>query len=240
MADHYTHLPHVWKYRPDCANYESFDFGFIDPTTCLDTQVVPHARPDGLPCPLGGRWVVWREYYVAGKTINAHIDNWKMRENPEGFSVLCGYADVNPGCTEEIGRLWCPVVSDPEAKKDFERAVSELQRLLQPVECFGPHLLFDPSCVNTIYEFKNYKYPKKRDPSENTNEGKPQNRDDHCIDPLRYQAMNLRVFGGGEHLSDLMGPDSVRRAGMPSDEREVDDEDLKPFFADSTFAGMRF
>jgi hypothetical protein len=155
MSELYEELPSVYRYDPNSPNYEFFDFGFTDPWVCLDVQ---HVQCDVVrtaeqgECPYG-KWFIWREYYLAGYTPEYHVANLKARRNPEGFRIDCGFADsAGAGDIFVLQSKWCPIEADPAAKQDYRRGFQEIQTLLEPIECTGPHLLFDPSCINCIRE----------------------------------------------------------------------------------------
>lgn len=210
MSDLYEELPEVYRYDPDAPNYEAFDFGFSDPWVCLDVQRVPCdiVRSDemkeeyGEECPFD-KWFVWREYYMAGFTPEHHVDNLKARKNPLGFRVSMGFGDsAGPGDISVIRSRWCPIVAEPEAKQDFRQAFSIIQSLLEPISCVGPHLMFDPRCVNCIRELGLYKEPSKRDPEASIT-GKPESKHDHVPDALRYLFMHIFVLQTMQSLQSV-------------------------------------
>jgi hypothetical protein len=211
MSGEWDSQPLVWQYKPEFPNYNCFDFAFESPWVALDVQMLicekVVKKVDETEGPCGSRvFVVWREYYQRHKTVGGHIINLKARKNPPGYSIQCGFGDCeSPGDVAELGRQWCPMMALPEAKQDFKRAVGEVQALLKPAACPGPHFYIDPSCENTIWEFENYAWPKQTDAEVTINEGKPPKKIDHAVDAIRYLVMHIMVLGMQYHLDEVYG-----------------------------------
>ena len=119
------------------------------------------------------------------------------------------------GCVQKIvimrirvvGRVvWCILewVDDwhtPEGEPVYERK-------------FG--LWVDPSCVNTIWEFQNYRVATPGvktvgDPME-----KPTKKDDHAMDALRYGIMHLYELGAGIRFSKVNPVGRMRTPDIPA------------------------
>jgi hypothetical protein len=92
---------------------------------------------------------------------------------------------------------------DPDAKKDVTGGIQVVKKFLKD-KTGTPHLFVDRSCVNTIWEFQNYRF-KQTTKGEENNPDAPKKWADHSLDAIRYGLMHLFGLGGAYHLSDVMG-----------------------------------
>jgi hypothetical protein len=179
-----------YEYQSLRDDFCAFDFGFTDPFVCLDVQRDAFQN-----------LYIWREYYVAGKTVGDHISTLRARFRPEGYAPV-GFADAaEPGAIEDIAVNLMPCYGD-SAAKDILTGINEVQGMLKGMDG-KPHIFIDRSCVQTIREFGNYKWAKPHTDDKNSN-NIPGQRHNHSMDALRYLVMHLNVLGGGSKLSEVM------------------------------------
>lgn len=165
--DDEKHIIDEYEYKPEWDNYLWMDFGFTNPFVALDVQVSPS---DDI--------YIWREHYISKVPIHKHARDLRMRMHPEGYDIRCGFGDAaDPEAVEVLSELLCPVTAEPESK-DWARGVAEVKRFLIG-EDDAPHLYVHRSCVNTIWEFQNYRMPENKD-QENSQE-KARKWADHCL-----------------------------------------------------------
>lgn len=201
--DELVHIKPI-TYNPAISNYNFWDWGFVNPLAMLDVQVDAF---DNI--------YIWREHYQASLRLEDHIEVLKARGNPDGYKVDGGYADAeDPEAVQTVNLYWGPCIALPEAKENWRAGVETVKRFLklrstgqinpdtgEPI--LAPKLYIDPSCVNTIKEFQNYRMaPEPRtgtDPQE-----KAKKRDDHSMDALRYGLVHIFELGAKHHLNEVM------------------------------------
>jgi hypothetical protein len=182
-------------YNTAWPNYIFFDFGYAAPFVALDVQVSP-----------SDEMYVWREWYKPGMPTYRHAQELKVRTNPPGYEIRCGFGDAaDPGAIETLSTMLCPCYGDPDAK-DWSLGIKTVTELLAPyVDEQGvrrSHLYVDPSCKNTIFEFQNYRLKAPTKDDENPKED-PKKWADHSMDAIRYGAMHLFVLGAKHHLTEV-------------------------------------
>jgi hypothetical protein len=190
------------RYNPAWPNYIAFDWGFVNPLAAIEFQVDPW---DNI--------YVWREHYQSYVTLEGHLAHLKAREQPEGYHIDCCFGDAaDPEATLYVSTHFAPCVSDPEAKVNWREGVELVKQFLKEYETgvqideYGtpetkPKFTVDPSCVNMIREFNNYRAAEGkagRNPREVAN-----NVDDHCMDAIRYGIVHLYKLGAQHHLADV-------------------------------------
>jgi len=138
------------------------------------------------------------------------------RTNPTDYKIACGFGDsADPGAIETLSRALCPTYGNADAK-DVIRGLQEVKKFLSVYN--GPdgekksHLYVHKSCVNTIFEFQNYRIKTSRS-EENTKED-PRKWADHSMDAVRYGIMHLYVLGARYHLEDVMVASMPARDGL--------------------------
>lgn len=183
---------HVKKltYDPAIPNYLAFDFGY-NGFVALDCMVTP-----------SGEVRVWRQYFEAEQPVHIHAEELKIRNNPEGYSVRCGFGDAaDPDAVSTIGRKLVRVVARQEAK-DVKAGIRAVKERLRPPND-SPRLFVDPSCVDVIREYESYrrKTPRLTTPDMEIKE-EPLKKNDHTMDALRYLIMHLFKLGAAVDLSD--------------------------------------
>ena len=180
-----------YQYNPAWPNYNFFDFGFSNPFACLDVQVDPSDNV-----------YVWREHYMSEMSVSKHIAHLQARSNPDGYAVACGFGDsADPGVVEMLSANWVPTYAHPDAK-DVQRGIQEVKKFLAPDDQGKPRLYVHYSCVNTIFEFQNYRTQTTNRDDLNLKED-PKKWSDHAMDAIRYGIMHLYVLGARYHLEDV-------------------------------------
>ena len=115
---------------------------------------------------------------------------------------------------------WVDDWHDPDGTPTYERK-------------FG--LWVDPSCVNTIWEFQNYRVATPGQKALGDAMEKPTKKDDHAMDALRYGIMHLFELGASMRLSKV---NPLGRRGTPDIPRVVhalahDEEELESMMRSS-------
>ena len=186
------------RYNPEWGNFMSFDFGFTNPFVGLDIMVDPMENV-----------YIWREYYERGHPAWYHANALKARHSPPGYHIDGGFGDsADPSSVETLGQQFTPVIAQAEAK-EWSQGIQEVKKFLSHGKDRPPRLYVDPSCVETINEFNNYrmkKPPRGSDPRQNKQE-LPEKREDHAMDALRYFIMHKFVLGADTHLEEFMVED---------------------------------
>lgn len=169
--------------KPDWEIVIGGDFGLRNPTAVIFGAIDPKE----------GILYIYQEYYVPGKTVPEHAvvlnpmlnkipagrirymkgdPSMKNRATADGKSVM--------GLYNEYGIYWQPGNNQVEAGILKVNAYIELGRLR----------IFR-SCIHTLKEMINYKFPElSMDDDKNLDEN-PIKKDDHAMDALRYLVMEL-------------------------------------------------
>lgn len=177
-------------YNPTWQNYRALDFGFKDPTICLDIMVDQSDRV-----------YVWREYVQRQTTASDNAVAIAQRPNPEGYHVDSNYAD--PRGADEIATMQFLLGYIEGHAVGRPLGIEEVARALKVREDGLPGLIIDPSCKNLIQEIQGYHAKPTR---EGTNEKAgdiPTEGPDHSLDALRYFFNERFIIGGGQGLADI-------------------------------------
>lgn len=210
---------HVRKtqYNPEWKNYIAFDWGFVNPLAAIEFQVDPQ---DNIH--------IWREHYVAYKTLEEHLKIMQGREQPPDYRIECTFGDAaDPEAVAVVCQKFAACVAMPEAKTNWRQGVELVKTFLQMREIgkadeFGtpleaPKLFVDHSCPNIIREFNNYRAGKR--PDQPTSATTPNNVsmkvDDHALDALRYGLMHVFELGAKHHLSETVSMADIRTDAQP-------------------------
>lgn len=203
---------HVQKheYNPEWPNYVFWDWGFVNPLCALDVQVDPMDNV-----------YIWRERYEPWVRLEEHIRIMKEeREDPAGYRVEHSYGDsADQEAVATVNALFGPCIALDEAKQNWRQGIEVHKRFLLPRETglldeFGepikrPKIFVDPSCSNTIKEYMNYKMAKPPRTGRSDAQEKPEKKDDHAMDAIRYGLMHLFELGAKYHLSDVYGREDI-------------------------------
>ena len=196
--------PHT--YRPDLPNYMFWDWGFVNPLAALDVQIDSF---DNI--------YIWREHYKPWVRLEEHIQYMlNEREDPKDYKVECSYADsADQEAVMTVNVQYGPCIALDEAKQNWRQGIEVVKRFLRPEGSTevtqegdarpAPKLFIDPSCTNTIKEFMNYKMAKAPRTGINDAQEKPEKKDDHALDALRYGLMHLYELGAKYHLDSVYG-----------------------------------
>ena len=197
--------PHT--YREDWPNYLYTDFGYVNPACFLDVQISPRDEV-----------FIWRERFWTDTLLDEIIAEWKSMDHPKGYRIEYATGDAaDPAGIMQLSRDLCPAVGEPESKKNWREGVEVVGQFLMDRADGKPGLFVDPSCFRTIKEFLNYRMATTSRKSVNDPMEKPQKRDDHAMDALRYGLMHKYALGMGEHLRPVMPYNSGDGGGSGSD-----------------------
>jgi len=216
---------HVKKhtFNPDWPNYIAFDWGFTNPLAAIEFQVDPWDRV-----------YVWREHYKSFLQLAEHLKILKNREQPPGYHLDLAYGDAaDPAAAITVSQQLVGCWALPEAKENWRQGVDLVKNFLKARDVYDssgelvvcdeygtpqqePWLYVDPSCMNTIREFNNYRKADSR-PEVNPREASKK-FDDHALDAIRYGLMHRFELGCHTHLSEVYQENSVA--------------DVSSFFAD--------
>ena len=187
-------------FNPAWPNYMAIDWGYTNPAAFIEFQVDPQDRV-----------YVWRQHYKPYTRVEDHCAEIKRRENPPGYHLDMAFADAaDPEAVETVSQNLVSCVADPEAKTNWRQGIdlvrSFLEREAGEDEFGGPQyepaFFVDPSCVDVIDEFNNYRAPqgvKGRNAPEGDNKSK-----NHATDAIRYGLMHKFALGATYHLTDVM------------------------------------
>lgn len=188
------------KFNPSWPNYIAFDFGYTNPLAAIEFQVAPD---DSIH--------IWREHYLSYTMLEDHIRMLKDRKQPDGYHINMCFGDAaDPEAIEYISTHFAPCVAKPEAKVNWRSGIDLVRSFLEreigedeaggPI--YGPALLVDPSCLNTIREFNGYRAPSSVKGKNVQEIGIKQ--DDHALDALRYALVHLFQLGATTGLASVM------------------------------------
>lgn len=200
------------KFNPAWPNYMAIDWGFTNPAAFIEFQVDPQDRIH-----------VWREHYKAYTRVEDHIREMKAREQPQGYHLDIAFADAaDPEAADTVSRYLVPCVADPRAKSGsatgkgsrdaggWREGIDLVRSFLNRQEgedefggpIYRPALFVDFSCLNTIYEFNNYRAAASVN-GRNAPEGDNKSIN-HAADAIRYGLMHVFKLGCTYSLSDVM------------------------------------
>jgi len=201
------------EFRPDWPNYMTIDWGYTNPAAWIEFQISPQDEI-----------FVWREHYQAFWTVDKHIAYLKNgRTNPKGYHLDMAFADAaDPEAVAKVSQSFVPCWADPRAKSGSEeadggRSVSGWREGIDLIRSFleretgedefggpiyEPAFFVDNDCINTIYEFNNYRAPEGHN-GKNAPEGDNKSRN-HATDAIRYGLMHKFKLGATYGLGDAM------------------------------------
>ena len=200
--DDLIHVQDDVGFNPSWPNYIGFDWGYTRPLAAIEFQVTPRDQIR-----------IWREHYVAYKTLDEHFDTMRNREQPPGYHLDMTFGDsADPEAVVQTSQKFAPCLADPMAKQNWREGIDLVRTFLRERETgrdldeYGtpeqePGLIVDRSCTNTIHEFNNYKG--KGNNAQDPIKESPYKKDDHAMDALRYSLMHLFALGANSHLSDV-------------------------------------
>ena len=166
------------------------DHGLRNPTACLFAAINPFLTADDFKLP---KVVIYDEHYQAGKLVPYHakvirekiekipygalqamrIDPSARNKDPiTGKSVQAYY--------QEHGLFFLP------ANNSLDYGLAKVNTYIET-----DSLKIFNTCVNTIEEGLNYKYPEQEETDEKNPDEKPKKYKDHAMDALRYIIVDL-------------------------------------------------
>lgn len=187
-------------YNPAWPNYIAFDWGYTNPLAAIEFQVSPDDKI-----------YIWREHYRPLERVETHLKIMKEREQPDGYHINMCFGDAaDPEAVRTVNETFAPCVADPNAKTNWRAGVDLVRGFLNRADdedefggpIYSPALFVDPSCVNVIREFNNYRAPESTKGRNVTEMGIKQ--DDHALDALRYGLVHVFTLGATSSLSDTM------------------------------------
>lgn len=167
---------HKWTYRPKWQDIAGIDFGFTNPFVFLDGQVGP-----------SGQLAVWREYYRTRVPTWVHGQVLKRRKSPVGYSVR-RHTWADPEDPDAIATLTKYLGGINALETPWQSSVMEIKRLLINRVGQWPMLIVDPSCVNLITEFNQYRTKPGREGLNAREDAEDANN--HALSALRYMVWN--------------------------------------------------
>lgn len=192
---HFTRQDHVIKLRPTTPEEEEtlkqwvrqvvylHDWGYTNPMVVLACLV------DG-----DGRMFIAEEWYAKAALMDDVKFVCKQMEARWGRGLhICDPAE--PGLIQELAQAGFNTTS---GDNQVMEGVSVVASRLDKQKDGRPRFFVDESCVNTIMEFQNYRYPEKKE--EKPIVEKPLKIYDHAMDAIRYGSMYLRTPGGFQFI----------------------------------------
>lgn len=196
------------SFNPALPNYIAFDFGYNNPLAAIEFQVTPDDKI-----------IIWREHYLSFTRLEEHIRMLKDREQPDGYHINMTFGDAaDPEAVDYINQHFAPCLALPESKVNWRAGIDLVRSFLTDREVgeddyggplYAPALLVDPSCINTIKEFNNYKSPGSVKGKNVQEIGLKQ--DDHALDAIRYALVHIYQLGATSGLADVMDLGAVKR-----------------------------
>jgi hypothetical protein len=217
IFDEFSPMVHVKRhsFNPAWRNYLFFDWGFVNPLACLEVQIDPMDNV-----------YIWREHYGSYKRVEEHCQILRSRERPDGYHVDCAFGDAaDPEAASVVSQHLVQCVAMNEAKANWREGIDLIKKFLRTYDTgrqldeFGtpelkPKLFVDPSCVNLIREFNNYKAndSNRSNLRESSTTSAAIKEDDHCLDALRYGLMHIYKLGATYSLRDALVGGGVQQA----------------------------
>lgn len=187
----FTRTQHVGRFRPTTPQEASefrekawrifylHDWGYTNPAVILACGV------DG-----DGRMYILEEWYEKQRVLEDIIFVCRQMEERWGSGLhVCDPAE--PGIMASLAKQGFNVTASNNAILEGISVVAARLEELKDGKC---RLYVDESCVNTIMEFQNYRYPERKE--EKPVKEKPLKIFDHAMDSIRYGAMYLMTPGG--------------------------------------------
>jgi phage terminase large subunit-like protein len=204
----------------------SLDHGFNNPTAWLWHAVSPD-----------GQVITFHEHYLSGWTIDQHAAevhkiNNELGRPPDYYIGDPSIRNTDPitatSIYEEYIKYGIPIVL---ANNDVSAGIIRVARYLRTKDANGtPKLVITENCHNLIREMKRYRwatYANKTIQSKNNPHEKPNKKDDHACDSLRYFIMSRPDLaadtpGTGEEHMNLIGAVSAAPAVAIATFRETE------------------
>jgi len=200
--DEKRHVIDSYDFNPLLPNFLAFDYGFANPTVCLDIQVDTTKNP-----PVA---TVWREYYASQLSTPQNAHNIKNRPQPKEYRVDGMWGDPRGADEEAIYSQYLGYGYVQSQDVRWKLAVEQTKRMLaaKPTQ-----LRVHRSCEKLIKQMSNLHVKEqgknaKFDLQEMSlgGDGNIQHKvEDHAPDALRYFIGPYFVLGNNMSLADVYG-----------------------------------
>lgn len=208
-----VHVKNV-RYNPNWPSYYTVDWGYTNPQAVVFFQISPQDEI-----------FIWKVHYRAFMRQKEHIAQLKRELAEAGIPLpQLGFGDAaDPEAAITWSTDFAPMFALPEAKENWRDGVDLVRSFLARPggeDEYGgqldetPALFVDPSCVDMIREFNNYK--SKDNPKGMNVPEMGQKMEDHCMDAIRYGLVHIYRLGATSHLTDVMEL-NMHRAAPQSD-----------------------
>lgn len=187
-----------FKFDPRWETYAAVDYGFTNPFVWLLVQIGPW-----------GEIRIVGEYYRRGMTI-PEIANELIQRNLVPNGLICFYPDpASPGDSRDLSdRLRIKYRGGTGGP--LKTRLDAIRGALRDKSNNGtdqPRLMIDRSCVETIREFNDYRYPKSYEESVISSDNAPEaplKKDDHTPEALgRFFAGHLEADLKNSHRTKV-------------------------------------
>lgn len=212
-------------YNPKWATYAGVDYGFRNPNVWLVIQVGPW-----------GEINIIREFYQEGLTAQEFAEEVKARNLDRG--VIAFYPDpASPGDTAVVSD-YLKIPARGGTGGDLNPRLDAIRRALKETPLHvprghidrRPQMMWDRSCVKSIYEMGEYRYPEMIEQQSRPTQEKPLKRDDHSPEALgRFMAGHFTT------PQEDAGPGRITKAKYVTRPRKRPGSDFPP----SPFPGGR-
>lgn len=160
-------IPESWR------RFRSIDFGYTNPFVCLFLAVDEDENV-----------YIYDEHYQAGKLTDYHLAEI-MRRSGNFQASFC-----DPSARQLIEDMRARSLSLTPADHELRSGIEAVREKLKIKEDGRPSLFVLKGCLNTIFEFEQYRYPETKGDGNDREE--PLKLNDHAMDALRYALAALK------------------------------------------------
>ena len=165
-------IPKEW-YR-----FVAIDHGYRNPTAVLWIAVAPD-----------GQAIVYDEFYATSKLVSEIAEVIKTKNNDQNIRLYL----IDPSCRNRDGKTGRSIIDEfednriyPEpANNDVRAGINHVQEYLK-VKNGKPKLQILSGCRNLISELQTYRWKDLKPGASIDEPERPQKKDDHAVDALRY------------------------------------------------------
>lgn len=158
-----------FKFNPNYPVVAGQDFGYNDPSATVFIQFLPN-----------GDAVIFDELYINRTQTPVLLHKYWLPKYYK-YKPWAWYCD--PENADAISQMESAGIPVYPAIKDIELGIEKVRTWIKNADGYT-RLYITSNCINTIQEFKSYRYP---DPSDTRNSGnKPLDKNNHAMDALRY------------------------------------------------------
>jgi hypothetical protein len=210
-----VHVKNV-SYNANLPLYYAVDWGYTNPQAVVFFQIDPQDRV-----------YIIKVHYRAFMRQEEHIAQVRRELAEAGIPLpQLGFGDA---ADPEAANIWssnfAPMYALPEAKENWRDGVDLVRSFLRSRDVEDEYggladgdvgFYVDPSCVDMIREFNNYK---SKDNAKGMNVPEMgQKMQDHSLDAIRYGLVHIYKLGATYHLSDVMDLNVNRPVPTESDD----------------------